>query len=237
MMIIYQRTGSAFCRPTTAGGSGDSAAATARGVLATLPAGTEHVSGTRSLTGRRIGILGLGSVGRKLAHLLHQRGAELTVSDINDQRRADARGARSAVARTERAPDRGTGHSRAAAVGGVLTREVAERLRCRLIVGRRTTNSPPTRWPTCSTAAASCGYQTSSPAQGELSTPSASRGARPDRKQVTAQIDAIGDTVARVLTEAAQSSLSPLVIARHLASLGPAAVADQPDCLNAVAGA
>lgn len=64
MMIIHRRTGYAFCRPAEAGGCGDTAVATARGVLAALLAGVEQVFGTRSVTGRRIGLLGLGKVGR-----------------------------------------------------------------------------------------------------------------------------------------------------------------------------
>jgi leucine dehydrogenase len=65
----------AFCRPAGAGGSGDSAQATAHGVLAALLAGAEHVFGTRSLTRRSIGVVGLGNVERYLTRLLHERGA------------------------------------------------------------------------------------------------------------------------------------------------------------------
>lgn len=215
MRIIYERTGYAFCRPASAGGSGDSAQATAHGVLAALLAGAEHVFGTQSLTGRSIGVLGLGNVGRYLARLLHERGAELTISDINEQRRADARtlGARWHDPISILTADLDI--LVPAAVGGVLTRAVAPRLGCRLIVG---------------------------PANNQLATDDVadlldSRGIVwvPDilagaggivhainieqhgmtEAQVAPRIAGIGDTVARVLAQARTTSLTPLVVARH----------------------
>lgn len=215
MRIIHERTGYAFCRPTGAGGSGDSAQATADGVLAALLAGAEHVFGTRSLAGRSIGVVGLGNVGRYLTGLLHERGAELTVSDINDQGRSDA----STLGARWRDPvDILTAELDIlvpAAVGGVLTRTVTPRLRWRLIVGPANNqlatddvadllDSRGIVWVPDILASAGGIVHAINIEQHGLT-----------EEQVTLQIAAIGGTVARVLAQARTSSLTPLMVARH----------------------
>lgn len=227
MMIIHQRTGYAFCRPAATGGSGDTAGATARGVLAALLAGAEQVFGTRSLTGQRIGILGLGNVGRQLAHLLNERGAELTMSDIDEKRREDAWALSAQWCEPIDILTAELDILVPAAVGGVLTPEVAEGLRCRLIVGPANNqlatddvadvlHSRGIVWVPDIIASAGGVIHAVGIEQHGLS-----------EEQVFPHIDAIGDTVARVLTEAGLTSLSPLAIARQQARhrLQPAAVA------------
>lgn len=214
MLVIHERTGYAFCRPASAGGSGDSAEATANGVLAALLAGAEHVFGTRSLTGRRIGAFGLGSVGRHLTRLLHERGAELTLSDINEQRREDIRtwGARWRDPISILTADLDI--LVPAAVGGVLTRTVAEDLRCRLVVGPANNqlasddvtdvlDSRGVVWVPDVLASAGGIIHAITIEQRGLT-----------EEQVAPHIAAIGDTVTRVLAQARQSSLSPTLAGR-----------------------
>jgi len=135
MQIIHQRTGYALCRPISGGGSGDSGEATAQGVLAALLAGAEHVFGSRRLLGRRIGILGLGNVGLHLAGLLNERGATLTVADIDEKRRAAAQALGAHWSDPRAILSAELDILVPAAVGKVLTRAVAEDLNCPLVVG------------------------------------------------------------------------------------------------------
>ena len=63
--------------------NGDPSPSTARGVLMGIEAAVAFKKDKESLQGLNIAIQGLGHVGMHLAQLLHQRGAQLTVSDIN----------------------------------------------------------------------------------------------------------------------------------------------------------
>ncbi|AFS28407.1 Glu/Leu/Phe/Val dehydrogenase family protein [Chlamydia psittaci] len=63
--------------------SGDPSIYTAHGVFLCIKETAEQLWGSSSLKGRKIGIQGLGSVGRKLLHSLFFAGAELYVSDTN----------------------------------------------------------------------------------------------------------------------------------------------------------
>ncbi|MGH3745084.1 MAG: Glu/Leu/Phe/Val dehydrogenase dimerization domain-containing protein [Mycobacteriales bacterium] len=65
------------------GGAGDSSVLTALGVFQGMRAGAEAVWGSPTLAGRRVGVAGIGKVGRHLVeHLLRDR-ASVVVSDID----------------------------------------------------------------------------------------------------------------------------------------------------------
>ncbi|MEX3102720.1 MULTISPECIES: Glu/Leu/Phe/Val dehydrogenase dimerization domain-containing protein [unclassified Streptomyces] len=79
------------CRWTTGrspenGGAGDSSILTAFGVYQGMRASAEHLWGDPSLTGRRVGIAGVGKVGHHLVGHLLEEGAEVVITDV----RADA---------------------------------------------------------------------------------------------------------------------------------------------------
>ena len=79
-----------------AAASGDPSPFTAEGVFLGLVATVKAAHGVADLTGIRVGVLGLGSVGWKLCEKLHRAGARLIVADIDAdkaQRAADAFGA------------------------------------------------------------------------------------------------------------------------------------------------
>ncbi len=64
------------------GGAGDSSVLTAWGVFQGMRAAAEHVWGTPSLAGRRVGIAGLGKVGKQLVgHLVEDR-AQIVATDV-----------------------------------------------------------------------------------------------------------------------------------------------------------
>jgi valine dehydrogenase (NAD+) len=66
------------------GGCGDSSILTAWGVFQGMRASAEHLWGTPSLRGRRVGVAGVGKVGRHLVEHLVQDGATVLVADINE---------------------------------------------------------------------------------------------------------------------------------------------------------
>ncbi len=133
MQFLFDRTGFAFCRPVASGGSGDSGPATADGVLAALQAGVAHVFGDGTVEGLRIGVVGLGSVGLRLAESLS--GAELIVADVDEARRADASRLGAQWASPEALLESDLDVLVPAAVGGLLTPAVAAELSARLVVG------------------------------------------------------------------------------------------------------
>lgn len=67
------------------GGSGDPSPVTARGVYYGMKACTEEVFGTTALKGMRVAVQGVGHVGQYLCEFLHKEGAQLFISDIDQE--------------------------------------------------------------------------------------------------------------------------------------------------------
>ena len=135
MQVLHDATGGfAYCRPESAGGSGNSNTATARGVLAALRAAVEHELGGRSVSGLRVGVVGHGQVGRLLAKDLAADGATVQVHDIDATHRRDVESSGMAWWDTP-SPSDPVDILVPAATGGVLTPETARTCRARLIVG------------------------------------------------------------------------------------------------------
>jgi leucine dehydrogenase len=135
MAIVAERTDQVVGLPPEKGGTGDPSPVTARGVLAAIRSCCEHRFGTADLAGRRICVIGLGHVGSRLARFVADAGAELLVSDIRDAKRelGAELGADwvdpedEAMAECEvLAP---------CALGGTITRENLDRLRCEIVCG------------------------------------------------------------------------------------------------------
>ena len=130
MDTIAERCEHVFCRSEANGGSGSTAPATAIGVFYGIRATVAYKLGRDDLTGVRVLVQGLGAVGARLASLLADAGAEVLASDVDPARAAGYRAvAPEDVIGTEcdvYAP---------CAVGGVLTADAVERLRCRVIAG------------------------------------------------------------------------------------------------------
>jgi valine dehydrogenase (NAD+) len=83
MDVVARETAYVTGRSTANGGAGDSSVLTAWGVFQGMRAAAEHRFGTPSLAGRRIGVAGLGKVGRELvAHLLDD-GADVVATDVS----------------------------------------------------------------------------------------------------------------------------------------------------------
>jgi valine dehydrogenase (NAD+) len=83
MNLIAEECDYVTGRTTDRGGSGDSAILTAFGVFQAMRACAEHRWGTPSLRGRRVGVVGVGKVGRRLVGHLVEDGAEVVITDIS----------------------------------------------------------------------------------------------------------------------------------------------------------
>jgi valine dehydrogenase (NAD+) len=64
------------------GGAGDSAELTSYGVFQAMRAAAEHSWGSAALHGRRVGVAGVGKVGRRLVGHLIEAGASVIVADV-----------------------------------------------------------------------------------------------------------------------------------------------------------
>src|ERR687886_2288964 len=69
----------------THGGSGDPSPFTALGVLHGMRACVEEVFGTTSLEGKMVAVQGAGHVGYHLCRLLHENGASIMATDVNER--------------------------------------------------------------------------------------------------------------------------------------------------------
>ena len=70
-------------RSPEAGGAGDSSVLTAFGVFQGMRAAARHTWGSASLSGRRVGVSGVGKVGRHLVGHLVEDGAQVIVADVS----------------------------------------------------------------------------------------------------------------------------------------------------------
>lgn len=78
------------CRWTTGrspenGGAGDSSVLTAFGVFQGMRASAQHIWGDPTLRGRKVGVAGVGKVGRHLVEHLLKDGAEVVITDVRDE--------------------------------------------------------------------------------------------------------------------------------------------------------
>jgi valine dehydrogenase (NAD+) len=85
MDIVARETRHVTGRSVENGGAGDSSVLTAWGVFQGMRAGAEHIYGSPSLAGRRIGVAGLGKVGRYLTEHLLADGASVVATDVSEK--------------------------------------------------------------------------------------------------------------------------------------------------------
>jgi valine dehydrogenase (NAD+) len=84
MDIIARETRFVTGRSVEHGGAGDSSILTAWGVFQGMRAAAEHHWGSPSLRGRRVGVAGLGKVGKYLSSHLVEDGAEVVATDPSE---------------------------------------------------------------------------------------------------------------------------------------------------------
>ena len=123
-------------KPPEAGGSGDSAPATAFGVYQAMRACAEEVWGSPSLEGRTVALQGFGKVASNLARRLKADGASLVVAEPGEMARRRAQeefGAR--IVGLDEIYDVDCDVFSPCALGGVLNGETIPRLRCPIVAG------------------------------------------------------------------------------------------------------
>ena len=116
--------------------SGDPGVSTARGVCVCIERVAERVMNASGIDGMTVAIQGVGSVGHHLATMLHEKGAELIVADIDHHttdRAAEQFGAR--VVGVDEIIAAECDVLAPCALGGVIDDRTIETLRCRAVVG------------------------------------------------------------------------------------------------------
>ncbi|MFG1778662.1 Glu/Leu/Phe/Val dehydrogenase [Micromonospora sp. NPDC049048] len=83
MDVIARETSYVTGRSVEHGGAGDSSILTAWGVFQGMRATAEHLWGAPTLAGRRVGVAGLGKVGKYLVGHLIDDGAEVVATDVS----------------------------------------------------------------------------------------------------------------------------------------------------------
>jgi valine dehydrogenase (NAD+) len=83
MDVIARETRFVTGRSVEHGGAGDSSILTAWGVFQGMRAAAEHTWGSPTLAGRRVGVAGLGKVGKLLAGHLIDDGASVVATDVS----------------------------------------------------------------------------------------------------------------------------------------------------------
>jgi valine dehydrogenase (NAD+) len=84
MDVIARECSYVTGRTLAHGGAGDSSILTAFGVFQGMRAAAEHTWGDPTLRGRRVGVEGVGKVGRRLVEHLLTDGAEVVITDVSD---------------------------------------------------------------------------------------------------------------------------------------------------------
>jgi leucine dehydrogenase len=135
MTVIAEATTHVSGLSQARGGSGDPSPYTALGVEAAVLASCERAFGSTSLKGRSVAVVGLGSVGLRLARLLARRGATLVAADIDERKRAEA----DKLGARWLAPDQALAAAvdvlAPCALGGVLNEETVPHLQAPVIAG------------------------------------------------------------------------------------------------------
>lgn len=122
--------------PNEKGEGGDPSPHTAYGVWQGIRAAVAHKFPGETLQGKKVSILGLGSVGMALAHHLHDEGAEIIAADINQQALDYAREKLSAtIVAPEEAIAADADIFSPCALGGAIHADVIDRLRAKIVAG------------------------------------------------------------------------------------------------------
>jgi leucine dehydrogenase len=134
MDVLHALSGFAFGRSEAADGPGSSAPSTAQGVyVGILRAAWE--AGMDGVAGRRIVVQGLGAVGMDLVRLALKDGAEVLVTDIDRAACEYAEDLGATVVSPEDVLGQESDVFVPCAMGGVVTVEVAQNIRTRVIAG------------------------------------------------------------------------------------------------------
>ncbi|ATW26444.1 leucine dehydrogenase [Candidatus Formimonas warabiya] len=136
MLAIRRETPFVIGLPKVYGGSGNVSEPTAYGIWKGIKASSAHVFGDPSLKGKRIAIQGVGNVGSSLCHYLKQEGAEIFISDVDENKVgmvAAQTGAKPVV--NEEIHRLEVDVFSPCALGGILHDQTIPQLKCRIVAG------------------------------------------------------------------------------------------------------
>ena len=138
MDVIARETRYVTGRSVEHGGAGDSSILTAWGVFQGMRAAAEHTWGSPTLAGRRVGIAGLGKVGKYLAAHLIEDGAAVVATDVSGAALSWARSTYpqiDLVADTQALITADIDVYAPCALGGALDDDTVAALRARVVTG------------------------------------------------------------------------------------------------------
>ncbi|GII87778.1 valine dehydrogenase [Sphaerisporangium siamense] len=138
MDVIARETSFVTGRTPAHGGAGDSSICTAFGVFQGMRASAQHVYGSPTLRGRRVGVEGVGKVGYRLVDHLVADGAEVVICDVNAGAVERVRAAHpgvEVVADTAAMKRADIDVYAPCALGGVLDDEAVTTLRAKIVCG------------------------------------------------------------------------------------------------------
>jgi valine dehydrogenase (NAD+) len=138
MDVVARECSHVTGRTAPHGGSGDSSVLTAFGVFQGMRAAAEHTWGTPSLAGRRVGVEGVGKVGRHLVEHLAQAGANVVICDVDAAAIDRVRTAHPAVEVVAGRAELLAGNIDVyspCALGGAVNDETVEMLQARIVCG------------------------------------------------------------------------------------------------------
>lgn len=122
--------------PEHLGGSGDPSPITAHGVLVGMKAALKHQYGLDDLSGKRIGLQGLGHVGEYLLELLVKEKAIVTVTDIDQNKCVEiSKRYNVNVVKPNEIYEQDIDVFAPCALGAILNNETIEKLKCKVIAG------------------------------------------------------------------------------------------------------
>lgn len=133
--VIGRTTSYVLGRNAFAGGYGDSGAMTALGTFHALRAGAEVAWGTAVLTGRTVGVEGMGKVGYNLIELLLGAGAGVLAADVSEAACDRVAQDFPAVTIVDRVVDQRVDVYAPCALGATLTSESVATIQAALICG------------------------------------------------------------------------------------------------------
>ena len=125
-------------RTVAHGGAGDSSVLTAYGVFQGMRAAAAHAWGSPSLSGRTVGVAGVGKVGHHLVRHLVEDGARVVVTDVRPdavRRVLDEQPDVTAVESTDALVRSALDVYAPCALGGAITDDVVEQLSARIVCG------------------------------------------------------------------------------------------------------
>lgn len=124
------------CGTSTGSGTGDPSPVTARGIYKGMKAAAKAAFGTDDLNGKTVAVQGVGHVAYSLCEHLHEEGAKLIVTDINEvavQRAVDDFGAQAVAPDDIYSVDCDV--YAPCALGGTINDETIKQFKCKVIAG------------------------------------------------------------------------------------------------------